>query len=267
MSTPSNRWRHEPGAAGRYGGLSASPAVALRKLRFAYDDGPPVLDIPHMEVARGERVIVTGPSGCGKSTFLGLLAGVLAPAPEQLWVLGTDLGRLSGPARDRFRGLHIGYIFQMFNLIPYLSVGDNIALPCRLSPRRKARLAGRSLDEAVSEMADRLGIGALVDRPVTRLSVGQQQRVAAARALLGAPELVLADEPTSALDADHRERFLEMLFECCADGGATLLLVSHDRGLVERFDREIPLAALEHERPGTEGSGLLRAADHTRAQV
>ena len=224
--------------------MNPSPAIELRGLCFAYDGGPAVLDIPAWTVDRGARLLVTGPSGGGKSTLLGLLAGVLAPAPGAVSALGTDLGGLSAAERDRFRGANVGYIFQMFNLISYLDVADNIALPCRLSAERRARLEGQPLREAAHAMAERLGIGGLVDEPVTRLSVGQQQRVAAARALIGAPELVLADEPTSALDADHRARFLDLLFERCAAVGATLVFVSHDHGLVQHFEQRLDLPAL-----------------------
>jgi putative ABC transport system ATP-binding protein len=159
-------------------------------------------------------------------------------------VLGTDLGRLSNGRRDAFRATHIGYIFQMFNLIPYLSVEENIMLPCRVSAARRARLDGETPEHAARRLAAALEIEGLLHEGVTRLSVGQQQRVAAARALMGAPELVIADEPTSALDSDRRESFLNLLFERCADAGATLLFVSHDRQLQHVFDRALSLADL-----------------------
>lgn len=221
----------------------AAPAVRAEGLRFGYD-GAAVLEIPTLEIAAGERVFIHGPSGSGKSTLLSLLAGVLAAGGGRLEVLGRDLAAMSGAERDRFRGAEIGYIFQMFNLIPYLSVLDNIGLPCRLSAARRARLAGRAIEDAGREMAERLGIAALLDRPVARLSVGQQQRVAAARALIGAPGLILADEPTSALDTEHREAFLELLFERCQAAGSSLVFVSHDRGLRPLFDRALGLDAL-----------------------
>jgi putative ABC transport system ATP-binding protein len=143
--------------------------------------------------------------------------------------------------RDAFRGSHIGYIFQLFNLIPYLTVEENITLPCRLSAERRRRLNGKDLHRAAREVADHLGIGGLLHENVTKLSVGQQQRVAASRALIGTPELIVADEPTSSLDHDHRERFIQLLFESCREAGSTLLFVSHDRTLMPMFGRAISL--------------------------
>lgn len=215
-------------------------ALELSGIRFAYRRGRLVLDIDQFALSRGERLFLFGPSGSGKTTLLGVLTGVLAPQTGSVRVLGTDLAALSSRQRDAFRGAHLGYIFQLFNLIPYLSVVENITLPCRLSAARRERVDG-PLDIAARDLAERLGLGPAVNEPVDRLSVGQQQRVAAARALLGAPELVVADEPTSALDHDHRERFLELLFANCARVQATLLFVSHDRTLLPLFDRAVSL--------------------------
>src|SRR5690606_23811093 len=142
----------------------------------------------NLRVGRGERVFVYGPSGSGKTTLLGLLAGVLRADSGSVELLGHDLSTMSGARRDAFRALHIGYIFQLFNLIPYLSVLENITLPCRMNHERRARLGDVKLEDAARRMADRLEIGELANERVTDLSVGQQQRVAAARALLGAPE-------------------------------------------------------------------------------
>ena len=227
--------------------IAGAPAIEIRDLRFAYRAGREVLRLDELTVAAGERLFLHGPSGSGKTTLLGLIAGVLLPTAGRVSVLGQDLATLRPSARDAFRGVHLGYLFQLFNLIPWLSVRENIALPCRLHRARRERLGTESIDAATGRLAGVLGLGALLDRAVTDLSVGQQQRVAAARALIGAPDLVIADEPTSALDTDRRDRFLELLFEQCASAGATLLFVSHDLSLGTRFDRVIHLPELDAE--------------------
>lgn len=228
----------------------AAPAVAIGNLRFAYRAEKHVLDLERFDVRAGERVFLHGPSGSGKTTLLGLIAGVLTPTTGHVRVLGTDLAVLRPAARDRFRGLHLGYLFQLFNLIPWLSVLENIALPCRLHAARRERLGGSSIQAAATELAGQLEIGDVLDSSVTELSVGQQQRVAAARALIGAPELVIADEPTSALDAHLRDRFVELLFAQCAAVGATLLFVSHDLSLGGRFDRALSLPEINRTGAG-----------------
>jgi putative ABC transport system ATP-binding protein len=230
---------------------TAAAAIEVEGLRFAYRAGPLVLDIPAFRVERGERVFLHGPSGTGKTTLLGLLAGILelpaaasATAGGSIKVLSRELAGMRGARRDAFRGSHMGYIFQMFNLIPYLNVRDNIILPVRISQERLQRLGGKPAGEVAGELARRLGIDQHLDKPVTELSVGQQQRVAAARALIGSPELIIADEPTSALDQDRREAFLELLFAEAERYGASVLFVSHDRTLERLFGRVAALREL-----------------------
>jgi putative ABC transport system ATP-binding protein len=228
------------------------PAVALKGLRFSYRTGPVVLDLDDLTVPAGERVFLHGPSGSGKTTLLGILAGVLRADAGEVRILGTDLTRLSGGKRDAFRGEHLGYIFQMFNLIPYLTAMDNITLPCRITSARRARVRG-DLETEARRLARSLEIEDLLDALPGQLSVGQQQRVAAARALMGRPDLLVADEPTSALDSDRRDAFLNLLFDSCRESGTTLLFVSHDRGLEGRFDRALSLPALN--RAARKGEG------------
>jgi len=223
---------------------SAAPAVDLEDLRFRYRRGPEVLDIPALRVPAGRTVFLHGPSGSGKTTLLGVIAGVLLPTGGTARVLGRDLGGLPPGARDAFRGTELGYLFQLFNLLPWLSVEENVTLPVQLHPARRSRLAGETPRDAARGLLTRLGLAGLWDRPVAELSVGQQQRVAAARALIGRPSLVIADEPTSALDTDRRDAFLELLFEECSAAGATLLFVSHDLGLGARFDERLSLPEL-----------------------
>ncbi|MBM4257198.1 MAG: ABC transporter ATP-binding protein [Deltaproteobacteria bacterium] len=235
-------------------------AIALTSLRFGYRATVDVLSIPSLIIPQGEHVFIFGPSGSGKTTLLGLLAGVLTATSGTVTVLGHNLTTMTNTQRDAFRGIHIGYIFQLFNLIPYLNVKENIELPCRLHPARRQRLGNVSLDQAVQQLSDRLGLRHVLREPVTTLSVGQQQRVGAARALLGSPELIVADEPTSALDHDMRTDFLTLLFECCRTTQATLIFVSHDRTLQPFFDRTFALPQLntvEHKEPyGTSVSRL-----------
>jgi putative ABC transport system ATP-binding protein len=219
-------------------------AVNIEKLVFSYRPPRAVLKIQSLAIAKGEKVFLYGPSGSGKTTLLGILSGVLKADEGSIKILGQDLARMLGPARDALRGAHIGYIFQMFNLIPYLNVLENIMLPCRISRERGRRLKGLPLEGAATEMAERLGIGSIILERVTELSVGQQQRVAAARALLGSPELVIADEPTSALDEDHRQNFLDLLFAQCREIHSTLIFVSHDRRMMPLFDRALSLSEI-----------------------
>jgi putative ABC transport system ATP-binding protein len=220
--------------------------VELSNLRFRWcDDRPEVLDIPRLAVGRGEHLFIHGPSGSGKSSLLSLLAGVNLPQEGSVRVLDREINRLSGPQRDRFRADHLGMMFQLFNLIPYLSLLDNVILPCNFSTLRRTRTLANSnsLHEEARRLLGHLDLDdeELLHQPVTHLSVGQQQRAAAARALIGAPELLIADEPTSALDADRREAFLTLLFRECEQSGSTLIMVSHDRQLEPLFKCQMAL--------------------------
>lgn len=218
--------------------------LAVEGLRFGYQPERTVLDLPELQLAAGESLFLRGPSGSGKSTLLNLVAGVLLPQAGSITLLGQSYAGLGAGARDRFRADHIGFVFQQFNLLPYFNAIDNVLLPLSFSPRRRQRLGGAARAQA-ADLLTRLKLEAGEhDRPAVELSVGQQQRVAAARALIGAPELIVADEPTSALDADTRDAFLALLFDECRRAGASLLFVSHDRSLEARFDRALDLTAL-----------------------
>ena len=222
--------------------------IEATALRFRWPSSrEDCLAIDSLHIDAGRSVFLHGPSGSGKSTLLGLLAGVLLPREGRIGLLGRDWASLSGARRDAFRADHVGYIFQQFNLLPYLSVLDNVLLPCRFSALRRQRAeaaagTGRASAEALLE---RVGLGAaLWARPASQLSVGQQQRVAAARALIGQPELVIADEPTSALDAALRDSFMALLLQQCRDAGSTLVFVSHDERLAATFDQRLALAQI-----------------------
>jgi len=223
--------------------MTGEPVISLKDVRFAWRKGEPVLDIAAFELGAGESVFLSGRSGSGKSTLLGILCGVMGPSSGEVRMLGQDLTAMRSAQRDQFRADHLGVIFQMFNLLPYLTVRDNVTLPCRFSASRNAAASqsgGRN--QEARRLLERLGVGPeLHGRKATALSVGQQQRTAVARALIGGPELILADEPTSALDADTRDAFIALLKEECAARGSALVFVSHDAALASHFNRHVDM--------------------------
>jgi len=225
------------------------PILKVENLRFRWPSGQrDVVDIPELSIQKGERVFIKGESGSGKTTLLSLLGGINLPDSGLINILGTDISQLKQSRRDQFRADHIGFVFQLFNLIPYLSVIENITLACAFSSRRKEKALSKSrtLEDEAHRLLSHLQLQdrCLLNKPVSELSVGQQQRVAAARALIGSPELIIADEPTSALDADTREHFLNLLLSECELSGSTVLFVSHDQALENAFDHSIHLSTL-----------------------
>jgi len=222
-------------------GDSPEPIVQMTDVLFTWPGRNPfTLAIDRFSMKKGERLLLIGPSGSGKSTFLSLLAGIVTPQQGVIGVLGTDIARLRGAARDRFRAEHFGIIFQMFNLLPYGSVIDNVVLPLSFSRTRQKRAEREGgARAAAARLLESLGIErALFEgASAANLSVGQQQRVAAARALIGAPEIIIADEPASALDRNRQQAFLDLLFADAAEAGAALIMVSHDESLSGRFSR------------------------------
>ncbi|MEJ2045459.1 MAG: ATP-binding cassette domain-containing protein [Reinekea sp.] len=230
------------------GAQQAQPVAQIKNLSFCWSrSSDPVLTISDWQVYRGERWCIYGPSGSGKTTLLNLLTGLLMPTQGTISILGEAINNLNGARRDRLRADHLGYIFQQFNLLPYLSVFDNVCLPVQLStPRKTKSLQHFASIEAEAEH----WLGAL-DLPqdrwhqsVLQLSIGQQQRVAGARALMGAPELIIADEPTSALDVDNAKRFIEAFNHACQEQQTALIMVSHDQSFHDQFDQ---LWALDQE--------------------
>lgn len=214
----------------------AELAIAAEELVFAYAERP-VLHIERLHVPVGSHTLICGDSGCGKSTFMNLMAGVLFGYRGKLRVLQQELAQLNASARDRFRARHVAVIFQQFNLIPYLTVAENTKLALRI--------AGQPIDEArIRTILEHLQIADFADKRADTLSHGQQQRVAAARALAGNAELILADEPTSALDDANAKLFLDLLFREAELNHRTIVVVSHDLRYRKRFDRVIDLAQL-----------------------
>ena len=228
--------------------MTPSTVIRLDHVRFGWSASDLTLALDHLAIQRTEKLFIQGPSGSGKTTLLGLLGGILIPDSGRVNVLGASLDSLSSVERDHFRANHIGFIFQQFNLIPYLSVIDNIILPLQFAGLRQQHLRNRSITpvQEALRLLSQLGLSdpALHARPVTELSIGQQQRVAAARALIGQPEIIIADEPTSSLDSDNTEAFIRLLFSECEASASTLIFVSHDCSLEPLFDRSIMLNKL-----------------------
>ena len=218
----------------------ADPALTLNDVRFRWPGRSSFgLSVPEFRLEQGASVLLLGESGSGKSTLLSLICGIVTADTGRVAVGGTDLSALRAGARDRLRAERIGGIFQQFNLLPYASVSDNILLPLRFAPERRRRAAPGEAEALCTALGLPAGITAAA---AGRLSVGQQQRVAVARALIGQPPLIVADEPTSALDAATQDAFLGLLFDRIAATGSSLLMVSHDERLGARFDRVVHLS-------------------------
>ncbi len=220
----------------------SAPILNMRDVQFQWPGRSSFsLNVPVFRLEEGETVLLLGESGSGKSTLLSLICGTLKPASGIIDVSGTDMAALSGAGRDRLRAEQIGVIFQQFNLLPFATVSDNILLPLCYAPNRSAR-AQKPLAEAIS-LCRSLGLSDdLLGQRASALSVGQQQRVAVARALIGQPPLMIADEPTSSLDASSQNAFLDVMFGQLGEIGASLLMVSHDPRLGKRFDRVVELS-------------------------
>ena len=196
--------------------------------------------VPNFEINKGEKVLLLGESGSGKTTLLSLICGFLNPLSGSISINGSTINKLSSKTKDEHRADNIGIIFQQFNLLPYANVIDNIVLPLYFSKVRSANVTNQR--ESALNLCKQLRLPDDIDQyKASSLSVGQQQRVAVARALIGNPSLVIADEPTSSLDTDAQQIFLDLMFEQISNNKSTLLMVSHDRSLAERFDRLIDI--------------------------
>lgn len=225
--------------------MSTDTVLQLKDLVFGYDTSTDIIQLAEFTINRGESVFLRGPSGSGKSTLLGLIGGVLKPNSGQVEICGTTIGDVPSHKRDALRADHLGIIFQQLNLLPYLDIVQNVTLPCRFSKIRAKRAIEEtgSLSQTAQKLVSDLGIPMdMMSRNVGKLSIGQQQRVAVARALIGGPDLIIADEPTSALDTDNRDRFIELLDEQRKRYNCALLFVSHDLSLSKHFDRAVSLS-------------------------
>jgi putative ABC transport system ATP-binding protein len=216
-------------------------AIEINNLEFSYSDKP-VLKINSLSIMKEDSIFLYGPSGSGKTTLLNLLLGTHLPQRGSLNLLGHDFFALSSLERDQLRGELVGAIFQSFNLIPFLTVEENILLPIKINKKRASRI--QNLNEEVELLLDHLKLKQIKHQPAKSLSIGQQQRVAAARSLIGSPEIIIADEPTSALDYDHKEAFVELLMKEKERTKSTLVFVSHDHSMKKLFSKEIHLPTL-----------------------
>lgn len=220
--------------------MDANPIIELKDVSFRRSGrGTFELIVPNFSVNAGETVLLLGESGSGKSTLLSLICGTVLPDSGSITVSGNALTEMSGGQRDRFRAEQIGMIFQQFNLLPFGTVFDNITLPLRFAPKRRSRVSDKR--QEAKSLCDTLGLPDLLSTKAATLSVGQQQRVAVARAMIGRPPIIIADEPTSALDETSQTAFLHSLFDQVKTHNSSLLMVSHDPRLGERFDRVIDI--------------------------
>lgn len=209
-------------------------AIECHDINFKWPgSNSPVLDINEFYLERGERLFLHGASGSGKSTLLSLIAGLLPSKEGQIQVLETDMSKMGDRTRDRFRARHIGFVFQQFNLIPYLDVKSNIGLAATI-----AGLSRSETKQRTGALLDALLIDSrFLSQRADKLSIGQQQRVAVARALINEPQILIADEPTSSLDEEAKDEFIELLLKTQQRTGASVIFVSHDRSLMKHFDR------------------------------
>ena len=218
--------------------------VAVDNIKFSYEPERFRLQIPELQIEAGARVAIVGPSGSGKTTLLRLLAGIVTPQSGTVVVGEVPVNELTDTGRRAFRIRHIGFVFQDFRLVEHLDVRENILLPYRLN---EALPVFDSIESQVALQAERLDLADKLDSPVDELSQGEQQRVAICRALLPRPELLLADVPTGNLDPKNKDRILDQLFQQAESAEATLLMVTHDHALLDRFDRVIDFAEFQKQ--------------------
>jgi putative ABC transport system ATP-binding protein len=218
--------------------------ITIQKLGFRYASGEFRLDIPNFQVSGGEKVAVIGHSGSGKTTLLNLIAGIMIPLTGTVSVEDTQVSALGDRERRDFRISNIGFVFQDFELLDYLTVFDNVLHPYRITGALKLDQAVRGRAEALTQ---EMGIGDKLKRNPNDLSHGEKQRVAICRALLPQPRLILADEATGNLDPDNKTLILDLLFSAVTDHDATLLAVTHDHELLKRFDRIVDFQEFQNK--------------------
>ena len=221
--------------------------VNIENLRYAYDKKgtDTLLDIPRWTIAKGEKVLLYGPSGAGKSTLLNLISGILRSSEGKLEVMGKRLDKMNERERDRFRANNVGYVFQSFNLFPFLNAYENVDLSLYFSKDARSKRSKQEIENLLRELNLSKSDCA---KPIRQLSIGQQQRVAIARSLIKKPGLLIADEPTSSLDEENRNQFMSVLLDLINEQNTTLLFVSHDLSLRQHFNRVEALAGIHKEK-------------------
>ena len=218
--------------------------VTIENLEFEYGPGRFRLCIPDLQIEAGTRMACVGPSGSGKTTLLRLIAGIVTPQSGTVTIGEVPVNELADAGRRAFRIRHVGFVFQDFRLVEHLDVRENILLPYRLND---ALPVYDSIESQVKQQAERLDLADKLDSPVDELSQGEQQRVAICRALLPRPDLLLADEPTGNLDPRNKDRILDQLFQQVESAEATLVMVTHDHALLDRFDRVIDFTKFQKQ--------------------
>ncbi|MFV0431015.1 MAG: ATP-binding cassette domain-containing protein [Alphaproteobacteria bacterium] len=225
------------------------PLICLGDIAYKLSEKN-IFRLPALTIEEGQHSLILGPSGCGKSTLLNLISGAISPNAGIIEILGHQLNRLSSYKKDAFRAEHMGIIFQQFNLLPFADVYTNISLGVQFSKERKGNV--RHIKDEICHILEQLNLepSNILAKKANQLSVGQQQRIAAARALLGKPKIILADEPTSALDDDAASRFIRLVFDCASQQNSTLIMVSHNQSFKSYFNHIIELsdiATVSHE--------------------
>ena len=194
----------------------------------------PILDVPRLQLGAGEQVVIRGRSGGGKTTLLNVIAGLSAVDEGQIVINGTDVTRLPEAVRDRFRAQHIGFVFQTFNLLAGFTALENVLLGMTFTGQRGDR-------QRATDLLERVGLGHRLTHKPAALSVGEQQRVAVARALVNRPVLLLADEPTANIDPAHQQQVVDLLREACRAENVAMLLVTHAPEVSNQFERVVEL--------------------------
>ena len=230
--------------------------IEIENLRFRYPRSDFVLDLPQLSVAAGEKVAIVGPSGCGKTTLLNLISGIVVPDSGSIEVGGRIVSDLSDSARRNFRIAGIGMVFQQFELVEYLNTRENILLPFSINSTLKLNSTVRA---AAGELAGAMGLGEKLGRQASQLSQGEQQRVAICRALITQPDVILADEPTGNLDPRNKHLILDLIFEQAEQNKQTLVVVTHDMGILSGFDRTIDFEQFRVE--DSPGSASVSASE------